>query len=33
MGEDEMVEHVVLECKKYDRDIMEMMHVILTNGT
>ena len=30
MGEDEMVEHVVLECVKYDRDNMEMMRVILT---
>ena len=30
MGEDETVEYVVLECKKYDRDKMEMMHVILT---
>ena len=30
MGEDETVEHVVLECEKYDRDIMEMMRVILT---
>ena len=29
MGEDETVEHVVLECEKYDRDRMEMMHVIL----
>ena len=25
MGEDETVEHVVLECEKYDRDIMEIM--------
>ena len=31
MGEDEMVEHVVLECEKYER--MEIMHVVLTNGT
>ena len=30
MGEDETVEHVVLECEKYDRDRMEMMRVILT---
>ena len=30
MGEDETVEHVVLECEMYDRDRMEMMHVILT---
>ena len=30
MGEDETVEHVILECKKYDHDRMEMMHVILT---
>ena len=30
MGEDETVEHVVPECEKYDRDRMEMMHVILT---
>ena len=30
MGEDETVEHVVLKCEKYDRDRMEMMHVILT---
>ena len=28
MGEDEAVEDVVLECEKYDRDRMEMMHVI-----
>ena len=30
MGEDESVEHVVLECEKYERDRMEMMQVILT---
>ena len=30
MREDETVEHVVLECEKYDRDRMEMMHVTLT---
>ena len=30
MGEDETVEHMVLECEKYDRDIMEMIRVILT---
>ena len=30
MGEDETVEHVVLEHEKYDSDRMEMMHVILT---
>ena len=29
MGEDETVEHVVLECQKYDRDRIEMMRVIL----
>ena len=29
IGEDETVEHVVLECEKYDRDRMEMMRVIL----
>ena len=28
MGEDESVEHVVLECEKYDRN--RMMQVILT---
>ena len=27
MGEDESVEHVVLECEKYERDRMEMMQV------
>ena len=27
MGEDETVEHVVLECEKYDNDMMEMMCV------
>ena len=30
MGEDETVEHVVFECQMYDRYIMEMMRVILT---
>ena len=30
MGEDETIEHVVLECEKYDRDIMKIVHVILT---
>ena len=30
MREDETVEHVALECEKYDRDRMEMMRVILT---
>ena len=30
MGEDETVEHVMLECGKYDRERMEMMQVILT---
>ena len=30
MGEHESVEHVVLECEKYERDRMEMMQVILT---
>ena len=29
MRKDETVEHVVLECEKYDRDGMETMHVIL----
>ena len=29
MGEDEMVEHVVLECVKYARDRNEMMQVVL----
>ena len=29
MGEDEMVEHVVLECVKYARDRYEMMQVVL----
>ena len=28
-GEDETVEHVILECEKYDRDRREMMGVIL----
>ena len=27
MGEDELVEHVVLECEKYERDRMEMISV------
>ena len=30
MGKDETVEHVILGCEMYDRDRMEMMHVILT---
>ena len=30
MGDDEAMEHVVLECEKYDRDRMKMMRVILT---
>ena len=30
MGEGETVEHIVLECEKYDRDRMEMMRVIVT---
>ena len=30
MGEDETVEHVVLECEKFERDRMEMIRVILT---
>ena len=30
MGKDETVEHVVLECEKYYRNIMEMMRVLLT---
>ena len=29
MGEDETVEHVVLECEKYARDRYEMMQVVL----
>ena len=29
MGEDETVEHVILECEKYDRERMEMMRVVL----
>ena len=29
-GEDETVEHMVLECEKYDCDRMEMMRMILT---
>ena len=33
MGEDETVEHVVLECDKYDRDRMEMMRDSDWNGT
>ena len=28
-SDSETVEHVVLECEKYDRDRMEMMRVIL----
>lgn len=28
MGEDETIEHVMLECEKYDRDRIEMMRVI-----
>ena len=30
MGEDETVEHVLLECGKYDRERMDMMRVVLT---
>ncbi|MPC34630.1 hypothetical protein E2C01_028026 [Portunus trituberculatus] len=30
MREDEMVEHVMLECERYERDRREMMRVILT---
>ena len=30
IGEDKTVEHVVLECEKYDHDRMEMMGGILT---
>ena len=30
MGEDKTVEHVVLECEMYDRDIMKLMRLILT---
>ena len=30
MGEDESMEHVILECEKYERDKMEIMQVILT---
>ena len=30
MGEDESLEHVVLECEKYKRDRMDMMRVILS---
>ena len=30
MGEDETVEHVLLECDKYDRERMNMMRVVLT---
>lgn len=30
MGEDETVEHVLLECEKYDRERMDMMRVVLT---
>ena len=29
--EDETVEHVILECEKYDSDRMEIMHVVLTD--
>ena len=29
-GEDETVEHVLLECDKYDRERMNMMRVVLT---
>ena len=29
MGEDETVEHVILECEKYNRERMEMMNVVL----
>ena len=29
MGEDETVEHVMLECVKYARDRNEMMQVVL----
>merc|ERR1712035_249456 len=29
MGEDETVEHVVLECERYNRERMEMMRVVL----
>ena len=28
--EDETVEHVILECVKYDSGIIKMMHVIMT---
>ena len=30
MGENESVEHVVLQCEKYERHRVEMMQVILT---
>ena len=30
MGEDELVDYVVLECEKYERDSREMIQVILT---
>ena len=30
MGENESVEHVVLQCEKYERRRVEMMQVILT---
>ena len=30
MGEDETVEHVVLECEKYNRERIVMMRVVLT---
>ena len=29
--EDETVEHVILECEKYDHERMEIMHVVLTD--
>ena len=31
-GQDETVEHVLLECDKYDRERMNMMRVVLTDG-
>ncbi|MPC86292.1 hypothetical protein E2C01_081115 [Portunus trituberculatus] len=30
LGEDETVEHVILECVKYARDRYEMMQMVLT---
>ena len=30
MGEEEAIEHVVLECQKYEYDRMEIKRVILT---